>query len=127
VYKPEVVDVCRERDVVSAPGCFSPTEILAAWEQGADVVKVFPATALGPGYIKDVLAPLPQVRLVPTGGVSKENAGEWIKAGAVALGVGSSMVDSKAVAERRFEVITDNARHFVNAVKQAREKAKPKV
>ena len=126
VYKPEVIAVCRERDVVSAPGCLTPTEILSAWEAGADVVKVFPATALGPGYLKDVLAPLPQVKLMPTGGVTKENAGDWIKAGAVALGVGTSMVDAKAVAERRFEVITENARHFVNAVKQARESAKPR-
>ena len=120
VFKREVIDVCREHDVVSAPGCFTPTEILAAWEAGADVVKVFPATALGPGYVKDVLAPLPQVKLMPTGGVTKENAGDWIKAGAVALGVGTSMVDAKAVAERRFDVVTENARHFVNAVKQAR-------
>ena len=120
VYKPEVIDVCREREVVSAPGCFTPTEILSAWEAGADVVKVFPATALGPGYIKDVLAPLPHVKLMPTGGVTKENAGDWIKAGAVALGVGTSMVDAKAVSERRFNVVTENARHFVNAVKQAR-------
>ena len=127
VYKREVIDVCRERGIVSAPGCFTPTEILSAWEAGADVVKVFPATALGPGYLKDVLAPLPQVRLMPTGGVTKENAGEWIRAGAVALGVGTSMVDAKAVAERRFEVVTENARHFINAVKQARESATPRI
>jgi 2-dehydro-3-deoxyphosphogluconate aldolase / (4S)-4-hydroxy-2-oxoglutarate aldolase len=120
VFKREVIDVCRERDVVSAPGCLTPTEILTAWEAGADVVKVFPATALGPGYLKDVLAPLPQVKLMPTGGVTKENAGDWIRAGAAALGVGTSMVDARAVAERRFEVVTENARHFVNAVKQAR-------
>jgi 2-dehydro-3-deoxyphosphogluconate aldolase / (4S)-4-hydroxy-2-oxoglutarate aldolase len=121
VFKSEVIDICRARDVVSAPGCFTPTEILAAWEAGADVVKVFPATALGPGYFKDVLAPLPHVKLMPTGGVTKENAGDWIKAGAVALGVGTAMVDANAVAERRFNVVTDNARHFVNAVKHARE------
>lgn len=121
VFKREVIDVCREHDVVSAPGCFSPTEILAAWEAGADVVKVFPATALGPGYFKDVLAPLPQVKLMPTGGVTKDNAGDWIKAGAVALGVGTAMLDAKAVDERRFDVVTANARHFVNAVRQARE------
>jgi 2-dehydro-3-deoxyphosphogluconate aldolase/(4S)-4-hydroxy-2-oxoglutarate aldolase len=126
VYKPEVIAVCREHDIVSAPGCLTPTEILSAWEAGADVVKVFPATALGPGYIKDVLAPLPQVKLMPTGGVTKENAGAWIKAGAVALGVGTSMVDSAAVAERRFDVVVENARHFVNAVKQAREGARPR-
>jgi 2-dehydro-3-deoxyphosphogluconate aldolase/(4S)-4-hydroxy-2-oxoglutarate aldolase len=121
VFKPDVIAVCREQDVVSAPGCFTPTEILTAWEAGADVVKVFPATALGPGFFKDVLAPLPHVKLMPTGGVTKENAGEWIKAGAVALGVGTAMVEAKAVAERRFDVVTENARLFVNAVKQARD------
>jgi 2-dehydro-3-deoxyphosphogluconate aldolase/(4S)-4-hydroxy-2-oxoglutarate aldolase len=126
VFKREVLDVCNEREIVAAPGCFTPTEILDAFEYGADVVKVFPATVLGPGYIKDVLAPLPHLKLMPTGGVTKDNAGEWIKAGAVALGVGTSMVDAKAVAERRFEVVTENARHFVNAVRQARENARPR-
>ena len=120
VFKREVIDACRQRDVVVAPGCFTPTEILTAWEAGADVVKVFPATALGPGYFKDVLAPLPHVRLMPTGGVTKENAGDWIAAGAVALGVGSALVDAKAVAEKRFVAIAENARHFVAAVQQAR-------
>jgi 2-dehydro-3-deoxyphosphogluconate aldolase/(4S)-4-hydroxy-2-oxoglutarate aldolase len=124
VFKREVLDVCRERDIVAAPGCFTPTEILDASDYGADVIKVFPATVLGPGYIKDVLAPLPHLKLMPTGGVTKENAGDWIKAGAVALGVGTSMVDAKAVAERRFEVVAENARHFVNAVTQARESAR---
>lgn len=120
VFRREVIEVCKAHDIASAPGCLTPTEILDAWEAGADVVKVFPATALGPGYIKDVLAPLPHVKLMPTGGVTKENAGEWIRAGAVALGVGSSMVDAKAVAERRFDVVSQNARHFVDAVRQAR-------
>ena len=77
------------------PGCFSPTEILTAWDAGADVVKVFPATALGPGYLKDVRAPLPQVKLMPTGGVTPENAGDWIRAGAVAVGVGSALLDAR--------------------------------
>jgi 2-dehydro-3-deoxyphosphogluconate aldolase/(4S)-4-hydroxy-2-oxoglutarate aldolase len=120
VFRKPVIDACRERGVVSAPGCFTPTEILTAWEAGADVVKVFPATALGPGYFKDVLAPLPHVRLMPTGGVTRENAGDWIRAGAVAIGVGTAMVDAKAVAEKRFDVVTANARHFVCTVAQAR-------
>ena len=123
VFKRDVIDVCRDHDVVSAPGAFTPTEILTAWEAGADVVKVFPATALGPGYLKDVLAPLPHVRLMPTGGVTKENAGDWIRAGATALGVGTAMVDARAVAERRFEAVADNARHFIDAVRRARERA----
>jgi 2-dehydro-3-deoxyphosphogluconate aldolase/(4S)-4-hydroxy-2-oxoglutarate aldolase len=126
VFKREVLDVCRERGIVSAPGCFTPTEILEAFEYGADVVKVFPATALGPGYIKDVLAPLPHLKLMPTGGVTRDNAGDWIRAGSVALGVGTAMVDAKAVAERRFDVVADNARHFVNAVRQARENLTPR-
>lgn len=118
--RPAVIEMCHRYDVASMPGCFSPTEILTAWEAGADVVKVFPATALGPGYIKDIHGPLPQVRLMPTGGVSKDNAGEWIAAGAVALGVGTSLVDRTAVAAGRFDVITANARHFTEAVRQAR-------
>lgn len=120
VFKSEVIDVCREQDVAAAPGCFTPTEILTAWEAGADLVKVFPATALGPGYFKDLLAPLPHVRLMPTGGVTKENAGDWIRAGAVALGVGTAIVDAQAVAEKRFDVVAGNARDFVSAVKRAR-------
>ena len=115
-----VIDLCRKHDVAVAPGCFSPTEILTAWNAGADVVKVFPVTTIGPGYLKDVLAPLPHVKLMPTGGVTKDNAGEWIRAGAVALGVGSAMVDATAVADRRFDVVTANARHFIDAVKAAR-------
>jgi 2-dehydro-3-deoxyphosphogluconate aldolase/(4S)-4-hydroxy-2-oxoglutarate aldolase len=102
------------------PGCFSPTEILSAWEAGADIVKVFPATSLGPSFFKDIRGPLPQLRLMPTGGVTRENAGDWIRAGAVAIGAGTALVDSKAVAERRFDVITANARHFIEAVQRAR-------
>src|ERR687887_207418 len=74
------------------PGAFTPTEILAAWRAGASFVKVFPASAVGPGYIRDILAPLPFLRLVPSGGVSLENAGEWIRAGAAAVSVGSAPV-----------------------------------
>jgi 2-dehydro-3-deoxyphosphogluconate aldolase / (4S)-4-hydroxy-2-oxoglutarate aldolase len=124
VFNPEVVQLCHDEDVVVAPGCFSPTEILTAWQAGADVVKVFPATVLGPGFFKDVRAPLPHVRLMPTGGVTKENAGDWIRAGAVALGVGTAILDAKAIEERRFQVVTENARHFVEAVRRAREQAR---
>ena len=92
----------------------------ALMEGGADVIKVFPATALGPGFFKDVRGPLPQVKMMPTGGVSKENAGDWIKAGAVAIGVGTALVDAAAVKERRFDAITKNAVHFITAVSAAR-------
>lgn len=120
VFRAEVIAECHAADVPAMPGCFSPTEILSAWQAGADVVKVFPATALGPGYFKDLRGPLPQIKLMPTGGVTKENAGEWIKAGAVAIGVGTALVDPAAVASRRFSEIAANARHFIDAVAAAR-------
>jgi 2-dehydro-3-deoxyphosphogluconate aldolase/(4S)-4-hydroxy-2-oxoglutarate aldolase len=120
VFRREVVEVCIDRGVVSAPGCFSPTEILDAHEMGADVVKVFPATALGPQYLKDIRAPLPQLKLMPTGGVTLDNAGDWIRAGAVAVGVGSALVDTKAIEEGRLDVIVNNARRIVASVTSAR-------
>ena len=120
VFRPDVIAVCHERDVPAMPGCFSPTEILAAHESGADIVKIFPATALGPQFIKDVRAPLPQLKLMPTGGVTLDNAGDWIRAGAVAVGVGSALVDAKAIDDGRFDVITDNARRVVASVAAAR-------
>jgi len=120
VFRPEVIAACHERDVAVMPGCFSPTEILAAHESGADIVKLFPATALGPQFIKDVRAPLPQVRLMPTGGVTLDNAGEWIRAGAVAVGVGSALVDTRAIEDGRLDVLTANARRIVASVASAR-------
>jgi 2-dehydro-3-deoxyphosphogluconate aldolase/(4S)-4-hydroxy-2-oxoglutarate aldolase len=120
VFRPAVIAACHERDVPAMPGCLTPTEILAAHECGADIVKIFPATALGPQFIKDVRAPLPQVKLMPTGGVTLDNAGEWIRAGAVAVGVGSALLDAKAIDEGRFDVITANARRVVASVAAAR-------
>ena len=120
VFKREVIVACHERGVPVAPGCFTPTEILEAHEAGADIVKLFPATTLGPQYIKDVRAPLPQVKLMPTGGVSPENAGDWIRAGAVAVAAGSSLLDAAAIESGRFELITANARRFVENVAAAR-------
>jgi 2-dehydro-3-deoxyphosphogluconate aldolase / (4S)-4-hydroxy-2-oxoglutarate aldolase len=121
VFRPAVIDVCHRYDVPVMPGCFTATEILSAWEAGADVIKVFPATALGPGFFKDIHGPLPQIRMMPTGGVTRENAGEWIRAGAVAIGVGTALVDRRAVAERRFDVISASARFFIQAVQLARD------
>lgn len=120
VFRPDVIAACHDRDVPAIPGCFSPTEILAAHEAGADLVKVFPATALGPTFIRDVRAPLPQVKLMPTGGVTIENAGEWIRAGAAAVGVGSALLDNNAIESGRFEVITANAQRVVANVAAAR-------
>ena len=120
VFRPDVVEACLERDVSAMPGCFSPTEILTAWEMGADVVKLFPATALGPSFIKDLRGPFPSIKIMPTGGVSIGNAADWIRAGAVAIGVGSALVDPKAVQAGRFDIVTDNARAFAAAVRGAR-------
>ena len=121
VFRPAVIEAAHAAGAAAMPGCFSPTEILAAWDAGADVVKVFPATALGPAYFKDLRGPLPQVRLMPTGGVSLENAGEWIKAGAVAIGVGGALVDPKLVAAGNYDGITERAKRFIERVRTARE------
>ncbi len=120
VFRPEVIAMCHRYDVAAMPGCFTPTEILAAWEAGADIVKVFPATAVGPGFFKDVRGPLPQVKLMPTGGVTLDNAGDWIKAGAVAVGVGTALLDAKAIASGQYEAITANARRIVANVAAVR-------
>jgi 2-dehydro-3-deoxyphosphogluconate aldolase/(4S)-4-hydroxy-2-oxoglutarate aldolase len=115
-----VIETCHRYSIVSIPGAYSPTEILAAWQFGADLVKVFPAGNLGPQYIKDVLAPLPQVRLVPTGGVSLGNVHAFIEAGAAAVGVGGNLVNKSAVDRGEFTVLTEAARQFRAAVDAAR-------
>jgi 2-dehydro-3-deoxyphosphogluconate aldolase/(4S)-4-hydroxy-2-oxoglutarate aldolase len=115
-----VVAMTREHGKISVPGAFTPTEILRAWNAGADVVKVFPSTALGPQYFKDLLAPLPHLKLTPTGGVDAKNAGDWIKAGAVCVGAGSSLVSKEAMAKQDWPAITANARAFVTAIRAAR-------
>jgi 2-dehydro-3-deoxyphosphogluconate aldolase / (4S)-4-hydroxy-2-oxoglutarate aldolase len=122
VFRPDVVTECHKRGAAVAPGCFTPTEILDAHDLGADVVKLFPATALGPQFIKDIRAPLPQLKLMPTGGVSLDNAGDWIRAGAVAVGAGSALLDARAIEEGRLDVITANARRIVASVAAARAK-----
>ena len=105
---------------MSVPGSYTPTEIVRAWRGGADVVKVFPSTGLGPTYFKDILAPLPFLKLTPTGGVDVKNAAEWIKAGAVFVGAGSSLVSKDAMANGDWQAITNNARGFVDAIRSAR-------
>lgn len=120
IFRPDVIEACQFAQVAVMPGCFSPTEIHAAWAAGADIIKVFPATALGATYFKDLRGPMPELRLMPTGGVTLENAGSWIRAGAVALGVGTALVDQRTVADRAFDVLTTRARAFVDAVQAAR-------
>jgi len=121
VLNTDVIKLCQRYSVPCIPGAFTPTEILQAWEAGADVVKVFPATKLGPAFFKDVLGPLPQVRLTPTGGVNLENAGEFIKAGASFVGVGSALVNKKLLAEKKWDELSALAAKFIKAVKIARK------
>jgi 2-dehydro-3-deoxyphosphogluconate aldolase/(4S)-4-hydroxy-2-oxoglutarate aldolase len=120
IFRPGVIAACHRHAVPIMPGCFTPTEILEAWEAGADMVKVFPATALGPGYLKDVRAPLPHVKLMPTGGVTVENAGEWIKAGAAAVGVGTALLDAAAIAAGHYDILRAKAERIVANVRAAR-------
>jgi 2-dehydro-3-deoxyphosphogluconate aldolase / (4S)-4-hydroxy-2-oxoglutarate aldolase len=116
----DVIRLCRRYDKVVMPGAFTPTEVLTAWEAGADIVKVFPADVVGPAYFKAIRGPLPQVRLMPTGGVDTTTAAEFLKAGACCLGVGSQLVEPKAVAAGDFERIRGLARHYVAIVRECR-------
>src|SRR5437867_260947 len=117
----ETIECCRRYGVAVMPGALTPTEVVQAWTAGADFVKVFPAGALGgASYIKALKAPLPQIELVPTGGVSLKTAADFIKAGASALGVGADLVDIKAIREGQDSVITERARQFVEIVREAR-------
>jgi 2-dehydro-3-deoxyphosphogluconate aldolase/(4S)-4-hydroxy-2-oxoglutarate aldolase len=120
VFKPEIITLCRRYNKICIPGAFTPTEILSAWEAGADVVKIFPATKLGPGYIKDLKGPLPQIKVTPTGGVNLENTADFIKAGAEFVGVGGAMVDKKLVAAGKWDELSALAAKFVQAVQEAR-------
>ncbi len=116
----EVIQICRQCDTVVMPGAFTPTEILAAWNAGADVVKVFPADVVGPAFFKAMRGPLPQIKLMPTGGVDLNTAAAFLKAGAVCLGVGGQLVDPELVKTRQFDKITALAREYVQIVREAR-------
>jgi 2-dehydro-3-deoxyphosphogluconate aldolase / (4S)-4-hydroxy-2-oxoglutarate aldolase len=120
VFKAAVVAEAQRQGAAAFPGAFTPTEILAAHEAGADVVKVFPSESLGPAFIKGVLAPMPFLKLCPTGGVTPDNAGEWIRAGAAAVGLGGALVDAKLVAAGDWGAITALARRTADAVAAAR-------
>lgn len=114
------ISLCRRYGKVCLPGAFTPTEMLRAYEAGADLIKLFPATTVGPRYIRDVLAPLPMLRIVPTGGIGADNAADYIRAGAVAVAMGSSLVDNTTVRAGRYEVIAERARAAIAAVRAAR-------
>lgn len=116
----DVIRLARRYDKAVMPGAFTPTEILTAWEAGADVVKVFPADVGGPGYLKAIRGPLPQIRLMPTGGVDLTTAAAFLKAGACCLGVGGTLVEPKAVAAGDFARIRDLASQFAAIVREFR-------
>jgi 2-dehydro-3-deoxyphosphogluconate aldolase/(4S)-4-hydroxy-2-oxoglutarate aldolase len=117
----ETIACCRTNDVAVFPGALTPTEVVRAWNAGADAVKIFPAGAVGgASYLKALKAPLPQIELIPTGGVSLKTAADFIKAGAMALGVGADLVDPKALHEGNDELITERARQFLEIVREAR-------
>jgi 2-dehydro-3-deoxyphosphogluconate aldolase/(4S)-4-hydroxy-2-oxoglutarate aldolase len=118
----DVIRLCKRYDKVVMPGAFTPTEILTAWEHGADVVKVFPSDCVGPGYIKALKGPFPQICLMPTGGVNLQTLPDFIKAGACAVGVGSSLVEPQAVREGKMDRIRDLAAQYVQVLKAARAK-----
>jgi len=122
----ETITCCRELDIAVMPGALTPSEIVQAWSAGADLVKVFPAGAMGgASYIKSLKAPLPQIELVPTGGVTLANAHAFIEAGAAAVGVGTDLVDIGAIHSGQPEKITQAARAFIEAVRKARMRSVP--
>jgi 2-dehydro-3-deoxyphosphogluconate aldolase/(4S)-4-hydroxy-2-oxoglutarate aldolase len=115
------IEFCNARQIPILPGAFTPTEVVTAWTAGADMVKLFPANAGGgPSYLKSLRAPLPEIRFVPTGGVSLDNAGDFIRAGAVALGIGADLVDTKAIKAGNPHLVTEQAKRYLDAVRSAR-------
>ncbi len=116
----EVIEMAHRYDCAAVPGAMTPTEIFTAWSAGADVVKVFPANHFGPQYLKDIHGPMPQVKLTPTGGVDLNTAADWIKAGAVAIGVGSSLVKKDLLAADKWDDLSALAKQYVDVVARAR-------
>jgi 2-dehydro-3-deoxyphosphogluconate aldolase/(4S)-4-hydroxy-2-oxoglutarate aldolase len=112
----EVIQMCRRYSKLVMPGAFTPTEVITAWQAGADIVKIFPSEITGPKYLKALHGPLPHIRLMPTGGVNLDTAADFLKAGACALGVGSSLVDPKTVAKGNLGEIESLAKQFVAKV-----------
>lgn len=114
----KVIEMCNLYEKLAVPGVFTPTEVLEAKKAGAQLIKVFPVTTLGPQYIKDILGPIDHVNLLPVGGVSEENAAEYIKAGAVAIGIGSCLVSKKDVENQQFDLISQRAKSIVDQLKK---------
>ena len=115
-----MIELCNRYSIPCAPGCYSPTEILTAWEAGADLIKLFPASVGGPDLIKAILAPLPQVQIIPVGGVDLDTAADFIRKGAVALGVGSSLINQKLLDAGDNDELTRRAIAYIEQVKKGR-------
>ena len=123
--KLSTIEMAKRYSKVICPGALTPTEVLTAWEAGADVVKVFPANALGgPKYIKALKGPLPHIEMIPTGGVNLETAGEFLKAGACAVAVGGELVDAKLIKENRYEEMEQRARQYLEIIARVRGELK---
>ena len=119
-FDPGVVETCNRYGVPVAPGVLTPTEALSAYEAGADIAKVFPASSVGPGHLSSIAGPLPQIPLMPTGGISLDNVADYIEAGAAVVGAGSALMDDAAIAAGEFESITETARSFTQRIETAR-------
>jgi 2-dehydro-3-deoxyphosphogluconate aldolase/(4S)-4-hydroxy-2-oxoglutarate aldolase len=116
IAEPGMIAACRAHHTFVAPGAFTPTEIISAWDRGADVVKVFPATSLGPQFFRDLKGPFPQVKLMPTGGVTVENARSYIEAGACAVGIGTALLDKALIESGDWAALAEKARRLVESL-----------
>jgi 2-dehydro-3-deoxyphosphogluconate aldolase/(4S)-4-hydroxy-2-oxoglutarate aldolase len=121
-FDPQIVAATKRYGKASVPGAYTPTEIVTATVAGADLVKVFPSAGLGPSYIRDLLAPLPHLRLIPTGGVDAKNVGDWFKAGAICVGSGANLFPKDMVARGDWPAIGAHVKAFAQAVREARSK-----
>ncbi len=120
-FHPEVIAKTKELGKVSIPGALTPTEVITAWHAGADYVKIFPCSAVGgASYLRSLLAPFPELQLIPTGGVTQQTAADFLKAGARALGVGADLVNAKAIADGQPEIIANAARAYLEIIRQVR-------
>ena len=119
IFKPDIIKVAHKYSLPAMPGCLTPTEVYAAWECGADIIKVFPANVVGMAFFKAILAPIPGLRLMPTGGVSLSNAGEWLQAGACAVGVGSALLEKQAISDGNYRKLSLNAEKIMQSVQSA--------
>lgn len=125
--EPEVIDCCVDHNVICIPGAFSPTEILQAWRLGASLVKVYPSCSVGPDFFRNILAPLPFLRMVPSGGMTLENAAEWIRAGAAAVSMAGALVDPVLVKNGGWNELAARARRLVDSVAGARRERAAKI